>query len=247
MEDIFGWSYALMPRMPGRSFSESDWFTMLNMTEQIAVAAALGRTLADIHAATAPIAGSYDVTSDSVTPFPNGYGDWVIVRIETLLAEALTYSPYTTPADARAVRALVAAGRDALSVPYQPCVVMEDYQPGNVTIVGESGRWRVGGVFDLMTLRFGDGEADLARLGRMYAYEEPQLAKAYFSTYFDLRPPRPGFARRFPIYVMHDSLIIWTFCLRRNDIWWPHGYTLRAWINETLELLHALGLPSSSI
>jgi hypothetical protein len=79
----------------------------------------------------------------------------------------------------------------------------------------------------------------------MYAYEEPRLAQAFISTYLDLRPPRPRFARRFPIYLAHDSLIIWTFCLRRNDIWWPQGYTLQAWINETLEILRALGLLDS--
>jgi aminoglycoside phosphotransferase (APT) family kinase protein len=146
LEDIFGWSYVLMPRMPGRSFSESDWFKTLDITERVAIAAALGKTLADIHAAIAPIAGSYDPVSENVTPFPNGYGEWVIERIETLLTEALTYTPYTTPADAAAVRAFVAAGRDALSEPYQPCVVMEDYQLGNVTIAGDIGRWRVGGV-----------------------------------------------------------------------------------------------------
>ncbi len=119
---------------------------------------------------------------------------------------------------------------------------MEDYHPGNVMITGEGGRWRVGGVFDLMTLRFGDREADLARLGRMYAYEEPRLADAFVRAFLVRKPPRPGLAQRFPIYLLHDSLIIWAFCLRRNDIWWPQGYTLRSWVEETLEILRAQDL-----
>jgi aminoglycoside phosphotransferase (APT) family kinase protein len=240
--DIFGWPYVFMPRMPGHSFTEDDWFATLSMNDRIAIAAALGVTLAGLHAATVPVAGGYDPATDSVIPFPKGYGEWVVERIKTLLAEALTYARYTTPEDAAAVQTTIVAGRNALAEPYQPCVVMEDYQPGNVTITGGPGRWRVGGVFDLMTLRFGDGEADLARLGRMYAYEEPQLAQAFISTYLERRPPRPGFERRFPIYLLHDSLIIWTFCLRRNDIWWPQGYTLRAWIEETLGILRGQSL-----
>lgn len=239
---IFGWPYVLMPRMPGHSFTAHDWFATLTLDDRIAIAAALGETLAEIHTAAAPVSGSYDPATSIVRPFPDGYDGWVIARIETLLAESLTYTRYTTAEDAAWAQALIAVGRDALAEPYQPCVVMEDYQPGNVTIAGGPGHWRVGGVFDLMSLRFGDGEADLARLGRMYAFEEPRLARAFIRAYLDRRPPRPGFALRFPVYLLHDALIIWTFCLRRNDIWWPSGYTLSAWAEETLAMLRDQGL-----
>ncbi len=242
LDDIFGWSYVLMPRMPGRHFTDSAWFATLSMNDRVSIAGALGKTLADLHALTWPIAGAYDPKEDRVRPFPNGYGAWVIERIEASLAEATALSAHTTQEDVAWARALISSGRDALLVPFQPRVVMEDYHPGNVTIVGESGRWRVGGVFDLMTLRFGDGEADLARLGRMYAYEEPRLAQAFVRAYFDRRPPRPGFTQRFPVYLLHDSLIIWAYCVRNNDIWWPDGYTLRDWVEETLGILHSQSL-----
>ncbi len=241
-DDIFGWSYVLMPRMPGYHFTDSDWFATLSMADRIAIAAALGETLSDMHALTWPVAGRYDATTARVEPLPNGYDGWVITRIEEMLAESLTYSAYTTDADAVWARELIVAGREALSVPYQPCVVMEDYQPGNVTIVrGDDGGWRVGGVFDLMTLSVGDGEADLARLGRMYVYEEPRLAQAYMGAYLARRPSRMGFTRRFPLYLLRDCLQIWVFCLRRDDIRWPVGMTLRSWVEETLGLLRENG------
>lgn len=247
--DIFGWPYALMPRMPGHHFNDHAWFATLTMDDRIAIAAALGDTLADLHALTWPHAGRYDPTTNTIEPRPHGYGVWMIERIEERLATALTFAEYTTQADVDWARRLIAAGRDSLDVPYQPRVVMEDYQPGNVSIVredgadGSGGRWRVGGVFDLMTLTFGDGEADLARLGRMYVYEEPRLAGAFTGAYLARRPPRPGFAQRFPIYLLHDSLIIWLFCLRNHDIWWPKGMTLQIWVEDTLERLHTAGLP----
>lgn len=233
-----------MPRMPGHSFSERDWFATLAMDDRLAIAAALGETLANLHAAAAPAAGKFDPDTNAVQPFPDGYGGWIMARIETLLTEVLTYPRYTSEEDAACARTLVAAGRDALAEPYQPCVVMGDYQPGNVTIAGGLGDCRVGGVFDLMILECGDGEADLARLGRMYAFEEPRLARAFISTYLERRPPRPGFARRFAIYLLYDALIIWAFCLRRDDIWWPDGYTLRAWVEQTLAILRAHELPA---
>lgn len=240
--DIFGWSYALMPRMPGHQVSDKDWCATLGMADRIGIAAAMGETLADLHALTWPVSGRYDATTDTVKPYPAGHGAWVIERIEGYLAEALTLSTHTTQADVDWARAVIAARREALAAPFQPCVVMEDYHPGNVTITGEvGGRWRVSGVFDLMTLSFGDGEADLARLGRMYAYEEPRLARAFFAAYLTRQPPRPGFARRFPIYALLDCLIIWTFCVRNKDFWWPAGTTLRGWVAETLVALRAAG------
>ncbi len=244
--DLFGWPYVLMPRMPGHHFSDQEWVANLTLDDRIAIAAALGATLADLHALTWPHAGRYEATTQTVDPLPGGYGAWVIARIEERLAAAREFPEYTTEADAAWARDLIATGRDALHEPYQPCVVMEDYQPGNVTVLRENGQWRVGGVFDLMTLSFGDGEADLARLGRTYVYEEPRLTGAFTRAYLARRPPRPGFARRFPLYLLHDSLIIWVFCLRIQDIWWPEGMTLRDWVDETLHRLHAAGLPSDA-
>jgi len=246
-DDIFGWSYALMPHMPGFHFTDSAWFATLSMSDRISIAAALGETLADLHALTWPHAGRYNATTEQVEPYPAGYGGWITERIQGDLAEALQLSRHTTQADVEWAQALVAAGHDALAMPYQPCVVMEDYQPGNVTVAREDEGWRVSGVFDLMTLSFGDGEADLARLGRMYIYEEPRLAQAFFGAYLARRPPRAGFRRRFPIYLLRDCLIIWVFCLRRNDIWWPADMTLRGWVDETLALLVANGcLPNDA-
>ncbi len=244
--DIFGWSYALMPRMPGHHFNDGAWFATLSMEDRIAIAAALGETLADLHALTWPFAGRYDATTETVEPLPKSYGAWVIERIEGYLAEALAASGHTTQADVDWARGLIATGGSALDIPYQPCVVMEDYHSGNVTVLREDERWRVSGVFDLMTLAFGDGEADLARLSRMYVYEEPRLAAAFIGAYLARKPPRPGFAQRFPVYLLHDCLIIWAYCVRHNDIWWPADMTLRRWVEETLAALRAAGLPDDA-
>lgn len=52
---------------------------------------------------------------------------------------------------------------------------------------------------------------------------------------------------RFPLSLLRDCLIIWVFCLRRNDIWWPAEMTLRGWVHETLALLQASGcLPNDA-
>lgn len=246
-DDIFGWPYVLMPRMPGFHFTDDAWFATLSIEDRAAIAASMGETLADLHALTWPYAGRYDTATAQVMPYPNGYDAWVIERIEQYLSEARALSNHTTQADVDWAEALIAKAHDALAVPYQPCVVMEDFHPGNVTVVRAEDGWRVGGVFDLMTLSFGDGEADLARLGRMYVYEEPRLARAFIGAYLARRQPRAGFSRRLSIYLLHDCLIIWFFSLQRNDIWWPASMTLRGWVGETLTLLQVNGcLPDAT-
>jgi hygromycin-B 7''-O-kinase len=237
-DDIFGWPYALMPRMSGFHFADDAWLATPNPDDRLGIATAMGETLADLHALDWPTAGRYNADTAQIEPYAGGFGAHIIAHIEELLALALTYPAYTTQADVDWARALIATGRDALEAPYQPCVVMEDYHTGNVTIVhgatSDGAGWRVGGVFDLMTLAFGDGEADLARQGRLYVYQEPSLAAAFFGAYLARRPPRAGFTCRFPIYLLRDALIIWTFCLRSSDIWWPDGMTLRGWVEDTL-------------
>lgn len=242
-DDIFGWPYALMPRLPGFHFADDAWLATLGPDDHLGIAVAMGETLADLHALEWPIAGRYNADTAQVEPYSGSFGAHIITHIEELLALALTYPAYTTQADVDWARALIAAGRDALEEPCEPCVVMEDYHTGNVTVVregaGDDTRWRIGGVFDLMTLSFGDGEADLARQGRLYVYQEQSLAAAFFGAYLARRPPRAGFPHRFPIYLLRDSLILWTFCLRRDDIWWPADMTLRGWVEDTLARLTA--------
>ena len=54
--------------------------------------------------------------------------------------------------------------------PFRPCCVMRDYQENNVNVErAADGTWQVSGVFDLMGLFFGDGEAALSRQAAVYA------------------------------------------------------------------------------
>jgi hygromycin-B 7''-O-kinase len=72
----------------------------------------------------------------------------------------------------------------------------------------------VSGVFDLMEAHFGDGEADLARPIAEYLNEDAALAGTFFAAYRAHKPLRPGFARRFPVYMLLDRAILWSFFQR---------------------------------
>ena len=111
-------------------------------------------------------------------------------------------------------------GQGALQESFVPCVVHGDFTMHNLVATPRGGDWEVTGVFDLMTAHIGDGEADLSRLIAAYMDEDPACATAFAREYLRRRPPRPGFAARFPLYMLDERLIIWTFAHRHGIVWW---------------------------
>lgn len=227
--DIFGWPYLLMPRMPGVSPADAT----LSDDERLAIADALGRNLAMVHALGWPFAGGYDLATDTIQPFAGGFVGWLLDDTRGWLARASAHGPATTSADAEWVEELLRAARGALAEPFTPCCVLNDYNPGNVLVDRVAGAWQVSGVFDLMEYYFGDGEADLMRMvassldgGRPL---DTQLAAAFGRAYYERRPPRPGFAARYEAYMARDRLIAWEFGTRPGVGWFPEGQTFRGY------------------
>ena len=78
-------------------------------------------------------------------------------------------------------------------------------------VTQEQTGWRVSGVFDFMTAHFGDGEADLARQSGTYLRGLPELADEFVKFYLDHKAVQPGFGKRQQLYMLYDSLLIWSF------------------------------------
>jgi aminoglycoside phosphotransferase (APT) family kinase protein len=228
-DDIFGWSYALMPRLPGLQLGDPAVYTARSAADRRRIAAALGAMLARLHRLTWPHPGDYDLDADTIVPFAGDYRDRVVARIRHNLAVAREHGAQTTASDASWVESVLAAGYDILGVPSEPCIVMEDYTTHNVVVERAERGWRVSGVFDLMTPYFGDGEADLSRQVAMYWDDEPACARTFLRSYLGRRPPRRGFGARFPIYMLDDRLIIWTWAHRHGVVWWDTSWSLRTW------------------
>ncbi len=233
-EDLFGWSYALMPRMPGLQLADPAVRAALGAADRAAIARALGVGLATLHDLCWPHAGRYDLASGTIAPFAGGYGDWIVADTRRWLARSRAHDGRTTAADAAWVESIIAAAQPALGAPCPPCFVMQDYKEANVTVEQTGGAWRVGGVFDLMEAHFGDGEADLPRQVAGYLDEDPARARAFAGAYLERRPPRPGFAARFALYMLRDRLILWEYFHRPGQRWADELTTLRAWASRYL-------------
>jgi aminoglycoside phosphotransferase (APT) family kinase protein len=172
--EIFGWSYALMPRMPGLQLADPQVKTQLEPEASIGIARALGENLAHMQQATWPFSGRYDASTGSIQPFDLAheiawpfpvnsdpqlasippttisYGERVQACLRHNIARAREHNEDATTLDDIAwVEGVIAAAQDALAEPFEPCFVMEDYKEGNLVVQNNAG-WRVSGVFDLM-------------------------------------------------------------------------------------------------
>lgn len=259
--EFFSWSYAIMPRMAGIQTADRAVRQALAKSDRIAMAAAMGRNLAAMQELGAPVCGRFDplrnvvravpAADEAAWPFHGVFGEVsappsqqeiVSARIRRLLQRArATNGLITTQQDADWVEEIMARGWSALGEPFAPCFVMEDYKEGNVVFRRNQQGWEVSGVFDLMGCYFGDGEADISRTAAEYFDAAPELAREFIGAYLNLRPPRPGFGARFPIYMMLDRLIIWEYLVRHESEVVSKLGGLRRWVERYSSIADTLG------
>jgi aminoglycoside phosphotransferase (APT) family kinase protein len=219
--------YLLIPRLYG--FNPTD--SQVTSSDQLDIARVLGENLAQLHALTWPFAGDYDLVSNTIQPFSGGFAQWIVADIRRWLASARENGPVTTDDDVRWTERVIDEMQAALAVAFQPCFVMNDYNPGNMLVNRVQDTWQVTGLFDLMEYYFGDGEADLMRSIAIYLDRgQPhgqQLVHAFATAYLEHRPARPGFAERYTLYMLRDRLIAWEYGTRPGINWFPEVQSFR--------------------
>ena len=209
--EIFGWAFVIMPKMPGLQLADSQVVARLSTDERRGIARALAAMLIEIQTLTSEFSGRYNATTQMIEPMVQDYRRWIVQRIRELIAQAQSYNDNTTASDAAWVENIIEQTSYACLTPYQPCLVLEDYKEPNVVVTQDETEWQVSGVFDFMTAHFGDGEADLARQVGTYLRETPELADEFVQVYLQDKIVQPGFSERQQLYMLYDSLIIWSF------------------------------------
>jgi aminoglycoside phosphotransferase (APT) family kinase protein len=231
---LFGWPYAIMPRLAGMMPLAPDVWASLPPADRLAVAGALGEGLAELQSVAWPHAGTLDPAAGEIVPFAEPHGSRVTGEIERLLSASAKASGRTTPDDVAWVRVYVVAAQEALAVPFTPTFVHHDYKAGNAVMQQLApGRWRVSGVFDFQEGFVGDGEEDLSRATCEMTPMDAALGRAFVGAYLARRPPRPGFAQRFAAYLIRDRLVIWWYG-QEHRCWFPPELGLREWLEPQL-------------
>ena len=238
---IFGWSYALMPRMPGIHIDD-DRRATLTMAERTAVAEAMGDTLGRFGIATGPTAGRY--RQGAIVPAPSTVAEaerWLRERI----SDAEQYCPATIAADRPWIEEVVRRGLEAITVPSQPTVTTTDFGEGNAVVEGAGTTWRVTGVFDFYEYTMGDLELALTRPLLGYFGQDPALAAAFVRAFARRHPLRAQAPERMAFYALGDRFTFWNYGHSLAS-WFPPELPFRAFAEPALSQIRGLMAAASA-
>ena len=229
-DDIFGWSYILMPKMPGIQLADSDVQKKFSKGDKRGLAMAMAKNLLELHKLTWDFSGEYDPQNKTIKPFEEDFFTVVKNRLINFVEKSMTHNNCTTEKDKTWLRGLIKDGEEAVGLDFIPAIIMQDYKQGNAVASKEGGEWRISGIFDLQEWYFGDSEIDLYRTASCYIEDKDfGCLGAYLNTYLKQKQIRPGFKKRLPVYVMLDRMIIWEWAQRNKNVWWDKILSLRQW------------------
>lgn len=236
-KDLFGWEYALMPRLPGTSPNELR--NQLELRDFCEIAHVTGQGLAELQRLKVPTWGEYDPAKEKALPSDLSFSDGVAQTLDDWLSKTLEIPDALDKADLALVAEIHKDAGRSLAGPFEPTIVHHDYKEGNILVRAEQGGWQLSGIFDLMTCTYGDGEQDLPRMTGELASIDHSVAQAFISAYRKRTPLRQGYEERFRFYTLIDRMIIWEHA-RRNQIWFPPELRFRDYLDRGLQLVSLL-------
>jgi hygromycin-B 7''-O-kinase len=208
---IFGWTFAIMPRLPGEC-AEQLWH-MSDDEGKIDIAAATGEALGRLHEARGDFMGPYDAQMDAFIEMDD-FPDWWIARLEHWRRLCRSIGALSTEAELF-IDDQIEQHADALRVPFKPVLVHHDFKTGNINLDPDDD-YEPTGVFDLMEAYLADGEEDLVRM--LWTVQTDEEREAFFDEYDAIHPLRDGAADRLQLYAMADWMVIWEYG-KRNGVW----------------------------
>jgi hygromycin-B 7''-O-kinase len=202
--ETFGWTYAVMPCLPGES-GTSLWETGTD-TDRRALAVATGEALARLHEAQGRFFGPYDAQLDDFIEMDD-FPDWVLHRLEHWRASCRAVNALSTEAE-RYIDNLIEECAEALEEPFEPVLVHHDFKFGNLSFERRKNGFEASGLFDLFEAYLADGEEDVVRMLWLADREQRQ---AFVDAYTSELPFRDGAADRLALYALSDWLVIWEY------------------------------------
>jgi hygromycin-B 7''-O-kinase len=209
--EVFGWSYVIMPRLPGITLQDPTIKGRLPVEDRLEIARAAARMLIEIQTLTWEGCGTYQAETDRFVPYKMNYRERVVQNIHEKLADSYNCNGHTTLSDGQYIEDILKKAEYALHLPFQPTVVLGDYGEHNLVVNQCDNHWQVSGVFDLMTAHFGDGAADLSGPIMGYLKEDETYADAFLKEYLSNKPVPNGFVALQRLYMLDLSLSIWRY------------------------------------
>ena len=208
---LFGWSFGIMPRLPGVSPIGGGSRMDCTPGEHKDIARALARNLREMQRLTYPQSGFFDEATCLIRPVKQGLHKWMADFIHEKVDEAMNANGHTTEADVSWINKIVAELFDRDVAGFVPCFVHADYGAHNATVQRTENGWAVTGVFDFMTAYVGNGEIDLCSPVYQYVESTPEVADVFLEEYFHDESPNSGFRERQRFYSVSLMVSMWAY------------------------------------
>lgn len=238
--DIFGWSYALMPHLPGEHIDSKLLKNTLTKENKLQIAESIASTLTIFHKWKVADFGELHIETMKITPLKPTYTDWIFQRIMFWLEDAKKYSTITDE-DIEWSRSLLAEAKEAFHSLDSPTFIMGDFKPGNFLVnSGESG-WRISGVFDFTNSYFGDPVSDLIKMVTYYLnHNETGIAKHMLNKYFEGWSGRNFIKSRLKVHMLHQRVLDWGNGKATKTATWDDSISFSEWAAPYTELIASL-------
>ncbi|WP_339190020.1 aminoglycoside phosphotransferase family protein [Paenibacillus sp. FSL R5-0490] len=245
---LLGWSYAIMPRLPGNHLYDPAFQASLSQQDQEEIACMFAHTLAELHRWKVPDAGEYDPVAQQIVSFAGDYLDWLYGTIRHWLHDAEQYSVITDE-DVQWVDEQFKNAEPAFRSKAVPCFVMGDFKVENILIQNLDGRssgWQISGLFDFTTAYFGDGTADLTKISTRYVREgQPELAAQFLRCYRDLvcaadEEKCQHFRTRLRMHLLYQRILWWGEANATGQVTWAADLPFAQWAQQSINSIVAL-------
>ena len=132
--DLFGWSYAVMPRLAGTCLTDHDALVALPPADRAGIARALGGALAELHRPAFGSIARFDPARGDFAPLEVSHDECFRSHVRGLLRECRAASDATSDADASWEESLAEGAAAALSVPFEAALVHTDFKENNLVV-----------------------------------------------------------------------------------------------------------------
>ncbi|MBB2482521.1 aminoglycoside phosphotransferase family protein [Bacillus sp. APMAM] len=236
-EEIFGWSYSLMPCLQGEHMNSGHFQALLNAEDKHRLAEAIAETLREFHRWKVKQFGELDTGNFTIVPFKEGYVKWLYNRIMFWLEDAKKYSVITTD-DIKWTETLLEGSRQSFETFTSPTFVMGDFKPGNFLINNGLNGWEISGVFDFTNAYFGDPVSDLIKMMIYYMDNgEQEIAKHLLNVYLDDIKNKEAVKNRLKIHMLQQRVLDWGCAKAINMVTWDPNLPFSQWVETYTNFL----------
>ena len=210
-EDLFGYSYVIMPLLPGVHYHDLDKLALSEEEDQV-ILSKLAAALLELHTWRTKEAGEYDPETEDLRPFHQGLYSFSKEQILYWLEDAKKYSPIED-ADMDWVHEKISAAESSFCDIEMYSFVMGDYKSENILIQQNASEWEVSGIIDFTTAYFGDPLADVVKFTNQLLWKGQQKRAGFFlSSYLqnvDLPSSPNDISSRLSIHFLYSLVLKW--------------------------------------